>query len=716
MLLTGNEWHVRTSTEIRDADALINVLLKNRNITSPEEIRDFLADDNGKWYDPFLYKDMREAVDLINDVMARNGKILVYGDYDCDGVTATSILVRYFRYHNCNVSYIVPHRSEHGYGLTEKIMSKVIDEAPELVITVDCGITNIDTVSELKARGIHVIVSDHHNVKDELPSADCVICAKRSDNTYPFPDLCGAGVALKIVEALGRDGRHKVTSSLWHQTVELAGLATIADLVSVTDENRTIIKKAFKSMKDPSNVGVKMMNEKLLTRGKNLDETFISFNYVPRINAAGRLYDSSDALRLFLEDTPSKAGAAVDDLTRENDERKAIESKVYEEACAQIESPNRPAKWALTRLAGPIVVYGKDWHQGVLGIVAGKIAQTYRRSCIVFTDDGIDPECAKGSGRAYGSFDLFGALTNISDRLVNFGGHKKAAGMMVRKKDMSEFLDALEAESLRIKGMSDIEDETDAIEIDCELAPSEVNFGTYAKVCELRPFGIGNPKPVFKTADLIISGIYSMSEGAHIRLDLVDSKDAKNGNVLSAVGFGMGSYLDILKVGDIIDIAYTMNEFCVRGDTTLSLHLEDIHPHFEDTFIWQKSAIAEKLYMSGLAIDQIAKMSKDSDPETDMIPTPEQFKASYLTLNKYCKGSMSTADCNLLAKLVNVNTGVTITPFQIKRCLEIFSECGLVSLGTVKPTRLCFTLLEAEGKPKLTDTKTYKRLTGNGQV
>ena len=715
MLLTGNDWHVRSSVAITDADDLLDVLLTNRNITDPGEVRDFLADDNGKWHDPFLYKDMREAVDLINEVMDRNGKILVYGDYDCDGVTATSILVRYFRYHNCNVSYIVPHRAEHGYGLTEKIMGKVIDEAPDLVITVDCGITNIDTVTELKERGIHVIVSDHHNVKDEIPAADCVICAKRADNTYPFTDLCGAGVALKIIEALGRDGRHKVTPSIWHQTIELAGLATIADLVSVVDENRTIIKKAFKSMNNPANPGVRKLNEKLLSRGKKLDETFISFNYVPRINAAGRLYDSSDALRLFLADDPGEAGSAVDDLTRENDERKAIESKVYEEACAQIESPNRPDKWSLTRLQGPIVVYGKNWHQGVLGIVAGKLSQTYHRSAIVFTDDAIDPECAKGSGRAYGNFDLFGALTNISDKLANFGGHKKAAGMMVRKSDMGIFLDALEEEAIRLKQEDKSEDEQDFKEIDCEIPSDMVSFDTYDKVCLLRPFGIGNSKPVFETRDLLITGIYSMSEGAHIRLDLSGAKDGSD-YTLSAVGFGMGSYLNLLKVGDVIDICYTMNEFCVRGDTTLSLHLEDIHLHFEDRFIWQKAAIAEKLYMSGLGIDQISKMSADTDTASDMIPSADQFKACYLTLNKYCKGSMNTVDCNLLAKLVNVNTDVTITPFQVKRCLEIFSEGGLINLGTIGPSRLCFTLLETQGKAKLTDTPTYKRLTADGQV
>ena len=322
MLLTGKNWRLSASREVGDADMLLDILLENRGITEGQSVEQFLAEDAGFWHDPFLYNDMRKAVDIINDTIFSHGRVLVYGDYDCDGVTATAILVRYFRSHNTDVTYIVPHRSEHGYGLTEKIMDKVIEERPNLVITVDCGVTNLDTVAELKERGIKVIVTDHHNVKDELPDADCVICAKRPDNTYPFTELCGAGVALKVVEALGKDGRHGVNNNLWRQAIELAGLATIADLVSVTDENRTIIKRAFKSMQNPSNTGVKVMNEMLLTQGKSLDETFISFNFVPRINAAGRLYDSADALKLFLENNPTEAKNAAQDLTRQNDERK----------------------------------------------------------------------------------------------------------------------------------------------------------------------------------------------------------------------------------------------------------------------------------------------------------------------------------------------------------------------------------------------------------
>ncbi|MDO4877078.1 MAG: single-stranded-DNA-specific exonuclease RecJ, partial [Oscillospiraceae bacterium] len=520
MLLTGKNWRIKSDDQVSQADTLLDVLLKNRGLEDARDADSFLSDDHGCWYDPFLYNDMKKAVDIINDVIDRHGRVLVYGDYDCDGVTATAILVRYFRSHNCDVRYIVPHRAEHGYGLTEKIMDKVIEESPNLVITVDCGVTNLDTVAELKERGIKVIITDHHNVKDEIPDADCVICAKREDNTYPFRDLCGAGVALKLVEALGKDGRHGLNNNLWRQAIELAGLATIADLVSVTDENRTIIKRAFKSMESASNTGVKVMNDMLLFQGKSLDETFISFNVVPRINAAGRLYDSSDALKLFLENNPSEAKVAAQALTRENDERKEIEAKVFEEAREQLENPDRPEKWSLTNTCGPIVVYGRNWHQGVLGIVAGKLAQYYGRSALVFTDDATEPGCAKGSGRAFGEFDLFKCLENISDKLVNFGGHKKAAGMLVRKEGMGAFMEALEAEAVKMNELnsSDISEDSDnSIDVECELMPSAVNFDAYKSVCRLRPFGIGNTRPNFVTKDLIIREMALMSEGAHLR-------------------------------------------------------------------------------------------------------------------------------------------------------------------------------------------------------
>ncbi len=712
MLLTGKNWRMKASEQITDAGSALNILLNNRGIAAKEDRDMFLSADSGAWHDPFLYNDMHTAVDIISNTMDSGGKILVYGDYDCDGVTATAILVRYFRSHNADVSYIVPHRAEHGYGLTEKIMSHVIALNPSLVITVDCGITNLDTIGELKARDIKVIVSDHHNVKDELPNADCIICSKRKDNTYPFMDLCGAGVALKIIEALGKDGRHKVTNSIWRQAIELAGLATIADLVSVTDENRTIIKQAFKSMVNPANVGVKVMNEMLLSKGKTLDESFISFNFVPRINAAGRLYDSSDALKLFLENNPNEARNAAQDLTRENEERKEIEAKVFEEAKTQIENPGRPEKWSLTHTCGPIVVYGRNWHQGVLGIVAGKLTQYYNRSAIVFTDDAIEKDCVKGSGRSCGDFDLFGTLTAISDSLTNFGGHKKAAGMMVRKSEMGNFMEALEAESRRqLDENPDSLMAKDDIEIDGEIPFEAVNFDTFDTVCKLRPFGIGNAKPVFVTRNLIISGIYPMSEGAHIRIELVD--DCQNGSV-SAVGFGIGEYINLLKAGDKVDIAYTMNEYCFRGDSTLSLHLCDIKPHFDDSFIWNKAVIAEKLFSSGLGMKQIAKMAQGEDAISQMIPTPEQFGACYRTIEKFGKGCMSTVDSDLFAKLVNVSTGVKITPFQVKRCFEVFADCGLIKLGSIAPLRLCFSLIQSDVRVKLTDSEVYKRIM-NGQ-
>jgi len=704
MLLTGKSWRMPASGNVTDATSIIDVLLKNRNI---EDAGTFLSEDGGVWHDPFLYKDMQKAVDLINEVMNRNGKILVYGDYDCDGVTATAILVRYFRAHHADVGYLVPQRAEHGYGLSEKIMDKVISENPDLVITEDCGITNIDTVEELKHRGISVIVSDHHNVKDEIPSADCVICSKREDNTYPFNDLCGAGVALKILEALGKDGRHKVSSNLWHQAIELAGIATIADLVSMTDENRTIIKQAFKSMANPANVGVKVMNEMLLLHGKSLDETYISFNFVPRVNAAGRLYDSSDALDLFLENNPAEARTAAMNLTKQNDERKEIEAKVFEEAQAQLESPDRPEKWSLANIRGPIVVYGKNWHQGVLGIVAGKISQFYNRSAIVLTDDAIEPEFVKGSGRSFGDFDLYGALTDAADTLVNFGGHKKAAGMMVRKTDIEKVIDRLEEVSRKRLEEGSGEEQEDILNIDCELKPELVTFDTYRKVRSMRPFGIGNPKPVFATRDLIVSAVYPMSEGAHIRLDLTygDGKES-----LSAVGFGMGAYLDLIVPGDKIDIAYSMNEFCFRGETSLSLHLCDIKLNGGSGFMWAKAGVAEKLYSNGLSVKQIAKMAPGEDVLPDMIPHPDDFGVCYRTATKLAGDGTATVDCDLFAKLVNVTSNDKITPFRVKRCLEIFADSGLLRLGTTGPMRVCFSMMNVEQKVRLSESEAYKRI------
>ena len=719
MLLTSKRWHTSESFDKKDTDALVDVLLKSRNIITEEERKDFLQNDGGIWHDPFKFVDMDKAVDIIVRTIESHEKILVYGDYDCDGVTATTILVRYFRSHGCDVDYIVPHRAEHGYGLTENILSKVLEVNPALLITVDCGITNFDTIAKIKESGIKIIVSDHHNVKEVLPDADVVICAKRDDNTYPFKDLCGAGVALKIVEALGKDGRFKVSSNIWRQSIELAGIATIADLVSVVDENRTIIKKAFKSMSEPANLGVRIMNELLMDTGKRLDETFISFNFVPRINAAGRLYDSSDALKLFLSDDEAMVKEAAEDLGKQNDERKKIEAEVFSEAVKQVENVNRPEEWLLTNTCGPIVVYGANWHQGVLGIVAGKLAQYFRRSAIVFTNDSIEQDNVKGSGRAFGEYDLYGALTEIQDACVNFGGHKKAAGLVVDKKKLGAFMKVLEENARMHLKETDADDEVEseddenALEINVQIPFEQVTFEAYEKINVLKPFGIGNKKPIFSTENLIITEMAAMSNGAHIRLELSDGRENHVSGTISAVGFGMGQYSSVLKVGDKVNLAYTMNEYTYRGNTTLSLYIEDIVPVFEDSIMWNKADTFEKLYTSGLDLEQVAKLSKRTVKDA-FVPSQSQYAACYKALEGNCKEGISTVDVDLLSKLITIKTGVDITPFQVKRCLEVFSEAGLMKLGVVSPLRVCFSFLNNSGKVQLSISDTYKRLNAYG--
>lgn len=711
MLLTSQKWRCVVEDEFSSTDALFEALLKIRGINTPEEREDFLTDQGAALYDPFLYNDMRKAVDIICDAMSSHKKILVYGDYDCDGVTATSILVRYFRSHNCDVAYIVPNREEHGYGLTENILEDVLKQDPYLLITVDCGITNIDTVAKLKARGIKVIVTDHHNVQDEIPEADAVICAKRKDNKYPFIDLCGAGVAMKIVQAMGTDRRFPVSGDIWRQTIELAGIATIADLVSIVDENRTIVKKAFISMKDPANPGIRVMNELLLDKAgsRKLDETFISFNFVPRVNAAGRLYDSSEALNLFLEDDKDKAYEAAVALGEQNDERKQIEARVYEEAVKQIEDERRPDEWSLANTRGPIIAYDSSWHQGVLGIVAGRLASAFRRSAIVFTADSIDPENLKGSGRAYGDYDLFAALGRVSDSLINFGGHKKAAGVTLHKSDLTSFMKALEADAEANLGD---EDEEDELEVTAKIGFDIINFDTYEKICRFKPYGIGNKKPLFETDRMLVVNVNDMTDGAHIRLDLADA-DGDTSKTLSAVGFGMGIYCKILKPGDIIDIVYSMNEYTYKGKTSISLYLEDIRLATDSDFLWKKADIAEDLYRSGMELEQIAKLAKTT-PSEGLIPSKVDYLACYQIMKNECKGETSYADMPLLARLVSNGSGVKLTPFKVARCLEVFSEANLIKLGVLSTLRVCFRFLKVEGKTDLKKSAVYMRLLEHG--
>lgn len=719
MLMTGKKWQCKLPSVVGDTNSLVDLLLESREIVSDVQKKDFLSDNPTEWHDPFLFQDMKEAVDITVDAISNDAKILVYGDYDADGVTATTILVRYFKSHGCDVDYIVPQRAAHGYGLTDYILEDVLSKNPDLLITVDCGISNFDTISQLRSKGITIIVTDHHTVQEKIPDADAVICAKRLDNTYPCKDLCGAGVAMKFIEAMGRDGRYKVFPDVWKQTIELSGIATIADLVPIVGENRTLVKKAFQSMRNPSNLGIRTMNKELLDSGKVMDEMYISFNFVPRINAAGRLYDSSDALKLFLADDISVAEEACAALSKQNDERKAIEAKVFAEAVEQIESSKRPEEWLLTNTKGPIVAYGKDWHQGVLGIVAGKLSQHFRRSAIVFTDDGLDSENVKGSSRSYGDFDIYTAIENISEFCVNFGGHKKAAGLVVKKKNMSVFMRELEKYSCEAEAKAadenpDEDRNADILKIDAVLPAEFVVKDTYEKIRCLAPFGLGNTKPVFETDNLLITNIQTMSNGAHLRLDLYDTeKDPSMKHVISAVGFGMGNYSGILKAGDRVDIAYTMNLFNFKGEQTLSLHLSDIRIVFDKSMVWNKVGVVEELYRKGLAIDQIAKLTKGAGVDS-LIPPKELFQSVYVTLKNVFGEGTSIVDTALLARMVTIHTGSRITPFQLARCVDVFEEAGLIRVGRLSAECLCFNLLNAKNKVDLKETATYMRLFGQG--
>ena len=721
MLLIGKTWRIASPECVDESVDVASFLLTNRGIESEEEKKEFLSPNPLAWHDPFLFEQMKQAVDLIVDAIANKKKILIYGDYDADGVAATSIFVRYFRSHNCYVSYLVPRRTEHGYGLTDYIIDDVLEAKPYLLITVDCGISNADTIERIKQAGIKVIVTDHHTVRSTVPQADAVICAKVDDCKYPFLELCGAGVALKTVEALGKDGRYKVYPEVWKQAMELAGIATIADLVPMINENRTIAKKALQSMANPSNLGVRVMNEMLMTRDDKPDETYISFCLVPRINAAGRLYDSSDAMKLFLSDDEKEVILAAKALNEQNEERKQIEAKVYDEAIEQVESNNRPLKWQITNTQGPVVVYSQNWHPGVLGIVAGKLAAHFSRSTIVFAQDPMNHENVRGSGRAFGEFDLFDAVEKVSELCESFGGHKKAAGLVVSKKNLPKFMELLESKCVE---ESSKDDDTcklvdnDAIDVDMVIPFAKISNETLEAVKSIGPYGIANAKPTFVTRSVIVSSTHLMSEGQHLRLEVFDGAsnddEVVKSSIVSVVGFGMGEFAHVISPGDVVDIAYTMAEYTYRGITSLSLHLRDIKPCNREGLVWIKPEVPEQLYSNKLDIKQISKLLKAGNEKELLIPDEKHFSACYRTIKENFGQGVSTVDCDLLARYIYSFSHIEITPFQTRRCLDVFSEAGLIRLGVISSVRVCFNLLFPDGKAKLKLTDTYKRLCGNG--
>ena len=548
-----NEEKVEKLQEKYKLNRLLSTLLTNRGITEEAEITKFLNPKRSDFYDPFGMPDMEKAAERILKAIKDKEQIIIYGDYDVDGITSVTVLKSFLEERGIQVNVYIPNRLNEGYGLNKTAMEEIAKQGNKLMITVDCGITAVDEVEYAKTFGIETIITDHHEPAEELPKAIAVVDAKRKDNKYECRNLAGVGVVFKLIQALsiklGLDPKEYL------KYLDIVCVGTISDIVPLTDENRVIVKLGLKLVEQTKNLGLK---EILQSCGySKINSTTISFGVAPRINACGRMGHQEEALNLLLSKEENEVKELTQKINEYNKTRQEIEKNIYNEAVEQIEKEGLDTK-------NTIVVSGKGWHHGVIGIVSSKITELYFKPSILLCEE--DGEC-KGSGRSIPGFDLHEALMECNDTIDKFGGHAMAVGINIKKEKVEEFKEEFE----KIAKEKEVDKIIAILNLDAEIKLDDVNKEMVDSLKELEPFGEANKMPIFAFRNLKIDSIRSLSEGKHLRLSVKDNK-----NIINAIGFNMGVLADTYRIGDRVDIAGNLEINSFNGVDSIQINIKDI--------------------------------------------------------------------------------------------------------------------------------------------
>lgn len=564
-----------------------NNIVKNR-MEGFYNIEDYKNPSLDLLHNPFLMEDMEKSVARINLALEDNEGICVYGDYDVDGMSSVAILLKAFQIlgHE-NLSYYIPSRSNEGYGVNMLAAKKIISSGAGLLITVDCGITSVEEVDFLSENSVDTIITDHHTVQDEIPKAYGILNPKKKSCTYPFKDLCGAGIAYKLAGALLLSNGNKPTDEM----LEICSVATIADIVPLIGENRIIVKNGLKSLQNTSNLGLSSLIEKSGINKNNIGSKEISFAIAPRLNSTGRIGNASKGLKLYMENNPGAAIQMADEINQMNVDRRTVENTIFNQA---IDSIN------ITDDTGFILVCGEGWHSGVTGIVSSKITAKYHLpSAVISIEDGI----GKGSSRSVDGLDIFSAFESLSYLLEKFGGHKQAAGFTIKLENIPEF-------SEKINEIVKHQLETLNIEktyaSDMVIKQEDITRQTLDKLKALEPFGQSNEEPVFLLRSCYIENPVGVgTNGKHFKSAL-DTGDFRN--KIGIISFNNYDRFEKLDFDKKVDLMFHLGENVYNGNSSLQLSVLDIR---------QSKSINSKL-------PEIYKTLKDL-VHYDLIPLSSNF-------------------------------------------------------------------------------------------
>lgn len=511
---------------------LLTKILVNRGIIDDKEIDTFLNPTRNDFYDPYLMPDMEKAVERIIKAINNQEKVMIYGDYDVDGITSITVLKKFLEERGLKTGHYIPNRLEEGYGLNENAIRSIAEQKYTLMITVDCGISGIEEVDLANQLGIETIITDHHEQLENLPNAYAIINAKRKDSQYPFRGLAGCGAVFKLIQAISI--RLKLEEKEFLKYLDIVCVGTISDIVPLVDENRVIAKLGLKLVAQTRNIGLR---ELILQSGyRKIDSNTISFGVAPRINACGRMGYQEEALDLFLTNNIEEARKITARLNSYNLERQTKEKDIFEQAIKELEKED-------IKNLSTIVLSGDNWHHGVIGIVASKLTEKfYKPTILICFEDNI----GKGSGRSLPGFDLHEALVESSTYLEKYGGHEMAVGLSLKKEKYNDFKLAFE----EIAKSKNIQQIIPVIKIDSIITAKDVNKKTIEELEMLEPFGEKNKNPIFVYKNLKIDSIRALSEGKHLKLTLKDDN-----LLINAIGFNLGHLSEEYLIGDKIDIA-----------------------------------------------------------------------------------------------------------------------------------------------------------------
>ena len=577
--LTSEESKIEAQLATRVPNcAPIARLLVQRGIKTREQVREFFYPSLNQLHDPFLMRDMDKAVARLNDALGAKEKIMVYGDYDVDGTTAVALVYRYLLNFYSNVEYYVPTRDDEGYGISIKSVDYAHSIGVKLIIILDCGIKAIEEIAYAKSLGIDFIVCDHHVPDDVLPDAVAILNPKLKDDKYPFKELCGCCVGFKFMQGFaisnGMDNMYGLESLL-----DLCAVSIAADIVPIVGENRVLAYYGLKRLNSNPNVGFRSIIKLCGLSNKEITISDIIFKIGPRINASGRMESGTESVKLLVTKSSSEAYEISKRIDQYNKDRKELDRRSTEEANVIIENHKKQIQGKK-----PIVIYDENWHKGIIGIVASRLAELHFRPSVVLTydADGI----AIGSSRSVNGFDIYKAINENRDLLETFGGHTNAVGLSMKVENIGEFRRRL---TEYVESHIELEQVTPQINLDCELDFDQINPELLKTLRLFNPFGPDNTKPVFFTRNVFDFGTSKIvgRKMEHIKFELVDSKSNK---IMNGIGFNMSEYFDYIKQRKPFDICYTIEENKRRGATTVQLLIKAIRIHDQEAVGDEKPA------------------------------------------------------------------------------------------------------------------------------